>query len=189
MLSAVLLAVLLVWLWIRQRENAIRQQQTDRVRLAYDIQEQVKKDIARDLHDEIGTRLATIKLYITQLTQQAGETPLIMSLKSTINQIINDTLSDIRNLLRKLNPKTLEQYGYVAAVEELFSRIMDSGLIHAQFEHDQPVDKPNRLPTDTSVMLYRITQELVSNSLKHANAKQIDLQMQHKSDRITNSAS
>ena len=184
LLIAVLLTALLVWVWIRQRENAIRQQQTDRVRLAYDIQEQVKKDIARDLHDEIGTRLATIKLYTTQLTRQAGETPSMLSLKATINQIINDTLSDIRNLLRKLNPKTLEQYGYVAAVEELFSRITASGLINAKFEYDQTFDESLSLPADTGVMLYRITQELVSNSLKHANARQIDLQMQQKSDRI-----
>ena len=129
----VLLMAIGVWGWVRQRENAIRHQEADRLRLAYDIQEQVKKDIARDLHDEIGTRLATIKLYTTQLTQQAGETAKILSLKATIFSLINDTISDVRNLLRKLNPQTLEQHGYVAAVDELFSRISASGVVNAQF--------------------------------------------------------
>lgn len=183
------LLVLGMFGWVRRREEAIRQQQAERVRLAYEIQEQVKKDIARDLHDEIGTRLATLKLYTTQLTQKVGETPSLLSLKTTIFTLINDTISDVRNLLRKLNPKTLEQHGYVAAIEELFGRINASGIVRAEVivldsaseGATQPVRSGdltgNRLPTNVEVMLYRITQELVSNSLKHANAHQLTLQL------------
>lgn len=190
------LMVLVIAGWVRQRENAIHQQQADRLRLAYSIQEQVKKDIARDLHDEIGTRLATIKLYTTQLTQQAGETPVILSLKTTIFGLINDTISDVRNLLRKLNPQTLEQHGYVAAVEELFSRVNASGVISTKLSLGESlVTQPaspgefnsivtNRPPADTEVMLYRITQELVNNSLKHANARTIELHIEQQADRM-----
>lgn len=190
----VMLVILIAsWIWIRKRENSIRVQQQERLLLAYDIQEQVKKDIARDIHDEIGTRLATIKLYTTQLTQQVGETHTVTSLKNTIFQLINDTISDVRNLLRKLNPQTLERHGYVAAVEELFSRISASEVVSAQFllsEMSAPAmgvslpDGEMRLPGNVEVMLYRITQELVSNSLKHANATRIDLHMLCQTDRI-----
>lgn len=181
----ILLALVLTTLilaWVRRREGAIRQQQVERLRLAYDIQEQVKRDIARDLHDEIGTRLATVKLYTTQLTRQAGETPAILSLKTTIFSLINDTISDVRNLLRKLNPKTLEQYGYVAAIEELFARVNASGVVRAQVLLDEHKTTDEsiasiRLPADIEVMLYRITQELVSNSLKHANPRRINLRV------------
>jgi signal transduction histidine kinase/ligand-binding sensor domain-containing protein len=188
--------VLGVSAWVRQRENAIHRQQADRLRLAYSIQEQVKKDIARDLHDEIGTRLATIKLYTTQLTQQAGETPAILSLKTTIFSLINDTISDVRNLLRKLNPQTLEQHGYVAAVEELFSRVNASGVISTKLSLGESlVTQPanpgelnsimtTRPPADTEVMLYRITQELVNNSLKHANAHTIELHIEQQADHM-----
>ncbi|GAB3987809.1 hypothetical protein GCM10028807_09140 [Spirosoma daeguense] len=179
-----LIIIGLIWAWVRQREHTIRQQQAEKLRLAYDIQEQVKKEIARDLHDEIGTRLATIKLYTTQLTQEAGETPKIRILKATIFQLINDTISDIRNLLRKLNPQTLEQHGYVATVEELFSRISASDIIDAQFTYDEPTENTDRFPTDMEVMLYRITQELVNNSLKHATPKRIDLEMSQQPGRI-----
>ncbi|WP_420149637.1 ligand-binding sensor domain-containing protein [Spirosoma sp.] len=190
-LFVILLLLGSIWWWIRQRENRIREQQADRLRLAYEIQEQVKKDIARDIHDEIGTRLATIKLYTTQLTQQAGETPAILSLKNTVFQLINDTISDVRNMLRRLNPQTLERHGYVAAVEELFSRVSASGVISAQFllsempatGRDQSSEDA-RLPADMEVMLYRITQELVSNSLKHANASRIDLHIVWQPERL-----
>ncbi|MDB5242025.1 MAG: histidine kinase [Spirosoma sp.] len=190
------LIVLGIFGWVRQRENAIRRQQADRLRLAYSIQEQVKKDIARDLHDEIGTRLATIKLYTTQLTRQADETPAIVALKTTIYSLINDTISDIRDLLRKLNPQTLERHGYVAAVEELFSRISASGVVSAKLLLDEQVLNPistsrqtaatvaHRPPADQEVMLYRITQELVSNSLKHANAGYLELRIQQQPNRM-----
>ncbi|SOD97008.1 ligand-binding sensor domain-containing protein [Spirosoma fluviale] len=179
-----LILAALVWVWIIHRENAIRTQQADRVRLAYDIQEQVKKEIARDIHDEIGTRLATIKLYTTQLTQLAGETPGILALKATIFQLINDTIGDVRNMLRKLNPQTLERHGYIAAVDELFSRITASGIVHAQYSLDGISEQENRLLAEVEVMLYRITQELVSNSLKHANATMIDLSITQMPNRI-----
>ncbi len=177
----VLVVTTLILAWVRRREDAIRQKQVERLRLAYDIQEQVKRDIARDLHDEIGTRLATVKLYTTQLTRQVGETPAILSLKTTIFSLINDTISDVRNLLRKLNPKTLEQYGYVAAIEELFDRVNASGMVQAQILLEQKTPgeptASSRLPASAEVMLYRITQELVSNSLKHANPRRIDLRV------------
>ncbi|AUD05611.1 histidine kinase [Spirosoma pollinicola] len=183
-LFAILLLAAVIWLWVRQRENAIREQQEDRLRLSYNIQEQVKKDIARDVHDEIGTRLATIKLYTTQLTQQAGETPAILALRTTIFQLINDTIGDVRNLLRKLNPQTLERHGYIAAVEELFSRITASGIVNAQFDPIELSEQGSRFLADIEVMLYRITQELLSNSLKHAYADQIELHMLRQADRL-----
>ena len=220
LLMALVLGLLTIG-WIRQRENAIRRQETNRLRLAYDIQEQVKKDIARDLHDEIGTRLATLKLYTTSLVQHLYETPAELAsassgsrlldasdaqvLKNNIFGLINSTISDVRNLLRKLNPQTLERYGYVAAVEELFSRINATGTIttHLTLANAPGEELPglpadyiaangempapavaSRLPVDTEVMLYRITQELVSNSLKHATANHIDLYIQGQPNRL-----
>lgn len=213
----IMLAIgLLTLAWVRQREHAIRMQETERLRLAYDIQEQVKKDIARDLHDEIGTRLATLKLYTTRLVQYINESPAevtasgrasrvmdragVTLLKDNIFTLINNIIGDVRNLLRKLNPQTLEKYGYVAAVEELFSRINATGsinmhltlanapgestLLNVDPSGEDSKNTVERLPADMEVMLYRITQELVSNSLKHANARQIDLVVQGAADRL-----
>ncbi|WP_228724300.1 two-component regulator propeller domain-containing protein [Spirosoma sp. KUDC1026] len=191
LLAALLMLTLLIFFWIKRRDTMLRRQDAERLRLAYDIQEQVKKEIARDLHDEIGTRLATIKLYTTQLTRQVGETPTIISLRTTIFGLINETISDVRDLLRKLNPQTLERHGYVAAVDELFSRINATGIIDMQLDitglvESAPDPDPlnYRFKATTEVMLYRITQELVNNSLKHANASRITLRLQVQNDRL-----
>lgn len=162
---------------IRSRMNNLRRLQAERLQLAYDIQEQVKKEIARDLHDEIGTRLATLKLYTSQMVQhlQGEGSSDVTGIKSNMFGLINDTISDIRNLLRKLDPRTLEQYGYVAAVEELFGRInaVEAVQAHLTLNH-----APEQLSGRPALMLYRITQELLNNSLKHASPDQITLLIQ-----------
>lgn len=158
--------------YIQRREELIRTKEAERLRLAYDVQEQTKKSIARDLHDEIGTRLATLKLYTVQLVQHMPETSDVRAIKANMFGLINDTISDVRTLLRKLDPRTLEQHGYIAAVEELFGRINATESVQMSLN---VIQAPARLPKNTSLMLYRITQELVNNSLKHANAEQIIL--------------
>lgn len=162
----------LVFWYVRRREDLIRTKEAERLKLAYEIQEQTKKSIARDLHDEIGTRLATLKLYISQLVQHAPESADVRAIKGNMFGLINDTISDVRNLLRKLDPRTLDQHGYIAAVEELFNRINTTDTVQMNLT---VVQAPPRLSKNTGLMLYRITQELVNNSLKHANASQISL--------------
>ena len=158
--------------YIQHREERIRTKEAERLQLAYDVQEQTKKSIARDLHDEIGTRLATLKLYTIQLVQHTPESSDVRSIKANMFGLINDTISDVRTLLCKLDPRTLEQHGYVTAVEELFDRINATETIQMSLN---VIQAPGRLSKNTGLMLYRITQELVNNSLKHANAQQINL--------------
>lgn len=171
----------LILYWVRYREEAIRKQQSEQLRLAFDVQEQVKKDIARDLHDEIGTRLATLKLYTTQMARYAGDDDAPRSLRNAINSLINDIISDVRDLLRELNPRTLEQYGFGPALEELLERISATGAIETHLILDENLP---RLPINTETMLYRIVQELVNNTLKHANASQIDITCRYREDRL-----
>ncbi|MBO0933447.1 histidine kinase [Fibrella sp. HMF5036] len=167
--------------WVRHREEQLRRQQADQLRLAFNVQEQAKQDIARDLHDEIGTRLATLKLYTTQLARFAGDEEVPRNLRNAINGLINDTISDVRDLLRELNPRTLAQYGFGPALEELLERIGSTGAIQTSLVLDAAL---NRLPADTELMLYRIVQELINNTLKHANASQIDISCRYWEDRI-----
>lgn len=171
----------LILYWVRSRERQIRHQQAEQLRLAFNVQEQVKRDIARDLHDEIGTRLATLKLYTSQMARFAGDEEAPKTLRNAINELINDTISDVRELLRKLNPRTLEQYGFGAALEELLDRINATGAIQAQVNLDANL---TRLPTDMEIMLYRIVQELINNTLKHANATHIDITCWYREDKI-----
>ncbi|GAB3249950.1 two-component regulator propeller domain-containing protein [Larkinella harenae] len=159
--------------WLRRRENRIHRAHQQSTRLAVELQEQIKKNLARDLHDEIGTQLATLKLYVSRLSDPPGQPGRSTSLSDLARQLISDIIANIRNLLRELSPRTLEQYGYSAAVEELLSRI-DQSTLETHFWADE---LPSRLNAETELMLYRITQELLNNTLKHANARQVSIRL------------
>ncbi len=154
----------------QKRIEGIARKQRDRLKIALDAQEQERRNIAQDLHDEVGSRLATLKLYVSSLTNYLKKSPESDKLKQEVFDIIHISLVDIRRLLRELSPRTLEQYGYVAAVEELVDKINATDQIHVTFECRRLV---NQLPKNIETGLYRITQELLNNSLKHAAASEI----------------
>ncbi len=154
----------------QRRLGLVGKQQRERLKIALDAQEQERKSIAQDLHDEVGSRLATLKLYVSSLTNFLKDSPEARRLKQEVLDIIHISLVDIRRLLRELSPRTLEQYGYTAAVEELVNKINASDLVHVTFEARK---LGGGLPKNIETGLYRITQELLNNSLKHANASEI----------------
>lgn len=154
------------------RLRNLGRQQKQRLKIALDAQEQERKNIAQDLHDEVGSRLATLKLYVSSLTRYLKESAEADRLKKEVMDIIHISLVDIRRLLRELSPRTLEQYGYAAAVEELVNRINATDQVHVTFECRKLSDQ---LSKALETGLYRITQELLNNTLKHANATEITI--------------
>ena len=154
------------------RLRSIGRQQKQRLKIALDAQEQERKSIAQDLHDEVGSRLATLKLYVSSLTRYLKDSVEAERLKKEVLDIIHISLVDIRRLLRELSPRTLEQYGYAAAVEELVDRINATDQVHVTFECRK---LPDQLSQALATGLYRITQELLNNTLKHANATEITI--------------
>ncbi|GHB76751.1 ligand-binding sensor domain-containing protein [Persicitalea jodogahamensis] len=154
----------------KKRIEGIAGKQRDRLKIALDAQEQERRNIAQDLHDEVGSRLATLKLYVSSLTNYLKKSPEAEKIKKEVFDIIHVSLVDIRRLLRELSPRTLEQYGYVAAVEELVDKINATDQIHVTFECRKLVAQ---LPKNIETGLYRITQELLNNTIKHAEASEI----------------
>ena len=155
---------------MQERLRRASGKQRERLKIALDAQEQERRNIAQDLHDEVGSRLATLKLYVSSLTKYLVKSPESDKIKQEVLDIIHISLVDIRRLLRELSPRTLEQYGYAAAVEELVGKLNATDQLHVTFECRKLVAQ---LPAQVETGLYRITQELLNNSLKHANATEI----------------
>lgn len=165
----------------KNRLQRIRQKEQERLRIALDAQEQERKQIAQDLHDEIGARLATLKLYASSMTKHLPDHGESVEMKQKTLEIINESIVDTRRMLRELSPRVLEQYGYAAAVEELSQKIRQSGQLKVELDSSR---LPERLSPDIETGLYRITQELLNNTLKHAEAKKITIRVHQDDDLI-----
>jgi signal transduction histidine kinase len=129
------------------------------------VQEREREWIGRELHDNVGQVLTTVKLYLETASRQ-GNAPLI----SRSMQLINSSITEIRNLSHQLSAPTLGTHSLVDSINVLIETISFSTNLIIEFDHKaytRHVIKSQKLA------LYRILQEQLSNILKHAQATNI----------------
>jgi len=134
-------------------------------------QEEERQRIAADLHDDAGPLLATARLYLNDNLVNQDIPTQLQSIYSA-KQIIDDTIQLIRNISHSLMPPTLKNFGLESAVNDLFQKISGSGAINANCKFH---DYRDRMLPQRELLIFRVTQELVNNILKHSNASFIHL--------------
>jgi len=145
-------------------------------------QEAERKRIAKDLHDDIGSKLNVIRLNMHQLKKKAGENPALVGNVEEVNELLGSTIQTTRRISHDLLPPTLENFGLMEAVKELKESINKGQPDFMQIELYDEINKP--LDKTTALHLFRIIQELITNSLKYAEAKNLTLGLQLLPDQI-----
>lgn len=135
------------------------------------LQEEERQRIAADLHDDAGPLLATARLYLSENLVNQDKATQLQSIYQT-RQILDDTIQLVRNISHSLMPPTLKNFGLESAITDLFQKISGSGSINASSRFH---DYKERLKADKELIVYRIVQELISNTLKHSNSSFIHL--------------
>lgn len=155
-----------------------RTHQRNMLSAAVEVQESERRRIASDLHDGIGSLLSATRLYLRQLSTN---TPVeqATSIRNSSLEILDEIISNTRRITHDLLPPVLEKFGFAAAAEDLCEKIAGSSGITV----DCDLDANRRLKSEQEVALYRIVQELINNTLKHAAAKRITLAAQHDTER------
>lgn len=134
-------------------------------------QEEERQRIAADLHDDAGPLLATARLYLNDNLVNQDTATQLQSIYNA-KQIIDDTIQLIRNISHSLMPPTLKNFGLESAINDLFQKISGSGSMNASSRFH---DYRDRLIPQRELLIFRVTQELVNNILKHSNASFIHL--------------
>lgn len=165
------------------RIRQFRTKQQAQLKTMIATQEEERRRISRDLHDDIGTRLSALKLFVSTFKsnlqkQNYAETEALA--KST-EELIDEAIRDVRVMLTNLSPGILEEFGYITAVEGLVNKINETKVVDIKlvvFGINQ------RFSKEYELALYRITQELINNVLKHAKAKRALLQVGYRNGNI-----
>ncbi|PWJ54762.1 putative ATPase [Dyadobacter jejuensis] len=137
--------------------------------ISHSAEENERRRIAADLHDDIGALLSTIKLYLSH-----GNSTAEINLKAKI--ILDQAIQNLRQLSHRLSPASLEKFGLVVALQSMIHDIQQAS--HLQIE--LRTNLVGRLPESIEVQLYRILQELFNNTLKYAQASSIFLRLEQK---------
>jgi signal transduction histidine kinase len=148
-----------------------RRVQRDAFRRVVEAQEEERRRLARELHDETGQALASILLGLKTLEEASDVTELRDRVEALRSRVV-ETLQDVRRLAVELRPAALDDFGLEPALERLASGFAEQTGLKVELEsrlHD------DRLPPEVETVLYRIVQEALTNIVKHANAGRVSI--------------
>jgi PAS domain S-box-containing protein len=129
-------------------------------------QEDERRRVARELHDDLNQRMALLSIELEQLGQMKGA----VDLHARLDQLQNyaqEISADIHRISYKLHPSKLDHLGLAAAVKSLCQELSTKGGIKIEFQQS---GFPTNLPPDVTLCLFRIAQEALGNCLKHSGA-------------------
>lgn len=130
-------------------------------------QEEERKRIARELHDDLNQRMALLSIELAQLGQQIQKPRGLRSLVRSLQTKAQEISAEIHRLSYRLHPSKLDHLGLAAAVESLCEEISASHTLKIEF---QQKGFPTAVPKDIRLCLFRIAQESLRNCLKHSDA-------------------
>jgi len=136
-------------------------------------QESERQRVAQDLHDSVGGLLAAVKIQLETMTAKKPERAQDEDWKK-IRGLLDETVSETRHIARNMQPSALLEFGLVTALRDLTNRVHGEGVPHITFQHFGEFAEIDR---EIALNCYRIIQELVQNSLKHAHASEIMVQI------------
>lgn len=174
-----IIAIVLLFV-IYYRRNIRAQQEKHNLETAHQQQlifsnlrtlEQERKRFAEDLHDEIGASLSAIRLYITSIDQQLMDADLKEQLLQ-VKKAIDQSMASARRISHDILPPGLEIMGLVTVVEDFVKPIAKAANIQIQVQQEGVSVK---LHFERELVLFRVLQELLNNTLKHAEATFIQI--------------
>jgi two-component system, NarL family, sensor histidine kinase DevS len=133
-------------------------------------QEQERRRLARELHDETGQGLTSIMLALAALKNET-EPQAVADGLSAVQELVVSTLQGVRELAFELRPKALDDFGLAAAVERLAQSFQERTGIAVS----TAITIDGRLPEETESALYRLVQEGLTNVAKHARAHRVSI--------------
>ena len=152
-------------------------------RSVWRVQEDERRRLAHELHDGIGHSLTALIHLVAQATDALGERPdEARDRLARARDVAQSTLKDTRDLSRLLRPQILDDLGLEPALRWLARTYQDDHRLAVSLEFDQPFPE---VDGDLSTLIFRVTQESLSNIAKHAAATHVNVSLRRRSIYLT----
>lgn len=183
--AVVVLSTVVVYFFIQRRQRMKRNMEHEQLQkqklLAVVIaQEQMQQKIARDLHDSFVQILGAAKINLESAKAQSSSAGLAAKIQDTAD-IIDKACTDARTIAHQLLPYSLEKHGLPEAIQELVDKTPRKGVEIYDFRY---TGITGRLKNSIEINVYRIVQELIHNSIKHASACGVKIYLSQQNDRL-----
>lgn len=163
----------------RTQAEAVRQQLLRRLVTA---QEEERRRVARELHDQMGQYLTALMLGLESVKELCESPSPAQARVGQLQEVTDRLMKEVHRLARNLRPAALDDLGLPKALRQYAEEWSRYAGIAVEF-HSHDVDT-ERLPPHIETTLYRVVQEALTNVLKHANARCASILLERRGDRV-----
>ena len=150
----------------------VQKENRDLARLSLALQEEERRTLARELHDELGQSLTAIRVTAASLVKQY---PQCKASVDTIETICAKLFQAIRSMIRRLRPALLDELGLVAALEDMAETWREQNPeVAIALNLDESIEN---IDDDGKIHLFRIVQESLNNIARHASATRVSIEL------------
>jgi len=145
------------------------------------VREEERKDLTREIHDELGQYLSALRLGVSVMEMQfGGNNPPLAERTRALTALVDATIQVVRNIVSRLRPSALNM-GVVSALEWLAEQFRSNHSISCQLHVDESRVQLDEAP---ATELFRIVQESLTNVGRHAQATRVDITLAQDSQRV-----
>ena len=167
------------WLFGQVRAGQDRLQALSR-RLV-EVQEDERRYIARELHDEAAQALTSVQMGLSLLERQVEHAAPVRSRLNDLNRALDGVLENLSRLINHLRPASLDHLGLAPALRQYIKGISEQHQITVAYE---TLGLYERLAPDVEAAIYRIVQEALGNVVRHAHATRVDVLLERRGDKL-----
>ena len=167
----------------QQIERLIKEKEIEAMNAMVEGQENERLRIARDLHDRLGATLSIVKMHFKSV-EESIEVLKEKNIKQykEANHLLDEACDQVRQIAHDMASGVLIKFGLVAAVRALKETVETAGKLKINLID---IGLEERLTYEYEINIYRIVQELLTNTLKHAQAKEMSLQLFRKENSLS----
>ena len=144
-------------------------------------EERERERFAKDMHDSVGPLLSTVKLYVNELKSASLDDEERKDFVNQTNGIIDEAVTSIRTISNNLMPRIIHNYGLVKAIHSFCEKVNKTNTINIDFVKENVEE---RMDQNFELILFRVITELINNTLKHAQAKNILIKLEKTHDQM-----
>lgn len=145
-------------------------------------EERQRTKIAQELHDGMGATLSSVNIYLNLILSGGAEIDEIFKTVRLAKDLVGQAIESVKELANNLHPVILTRFGLVATIANMIEGLQQSRIIEIAFRHSGYADISDK---NLELTLYRIINELITNTLKYSEAKKASIELERSLGKIT----
>jgi signal transduction histidine kinase len=129
--------------------------------------------IAKDLHDGMGPLLSAVKMSVSTLEQLASDPQSLLIIRNA-TETVDEAIRSLKDISDHLSPHVLANFGLIRALSNYIQKIVQTGQMEIDFQTNL---RNERFDENTEVVIYRISSELINNTIQHSQATRATLSL------------